>query len=50
MNKGYIAALVVVLVIATFVVVYVYPMAQAEIAQALEPMQSTLQSVPTPTP
>ena len=50
MNKGYLAALVLVLVVAAFVVVFVYPAAQAEVAQALSPLQTALEVVPTAVP
>jgi hypothetical protein len=50
MNNGYIVALVLVLIVAAFIVVFVFPAAQAEIALALEPMQSALEVVPTVTP
>lgn len=50
MNYGYVAALVLVLVIAAVVVVFVFPAAQAEVAQALEPVQNALEVVPTATP
>lgn len=50
MNNGYVVALVLVLIIAAFVVVVVFPAAQAELALALEPVQQALEAVPTATP
>jgi len=47
MNNGYLAALVLVLIIAAVVVVVVYPAVQAELAQAMAPLNNIAETVPT---
>jgi len=47
MNNGYLAALVLVLIICAVVVVVVYPAVQAELAQAMAPLNNIAETVPT---
>ena len=50
MKLEYVVVVIVVLVALMFVAAVVVPQAQAELVEALAPIQAALESVPTPTP